>query len=261
MAADDGGDPRSGAPRARAGRRRGQPGARGRGDRGRDVAWRRSRRAARARDVGLLLRRRRRGACLRRSRCRGRRPMPGRRVAAESGAVVVGGRLRARRRRRAAQHGGRRRPRGLLARYRKLHLWGRETELFTTGDAAPPVVDTPAGRIGIGVCYDLWFPEHARGLALAGADILVVPEQSLALAEPGRAAAPRRRHGLATAHVNRVHLVVADRCGTERGHRWLGASLIVDAEGTLWRPSPDDDRPATALRHARSRRRARQALG
>lgn len=138
-------------------------------------------------------------------------------------------------------------PEGLLARYRKLHLWGRETELFTTGDAAPPVIDTPAGRIGIGVCYDLWFPEHARGLALAGAEILAFP--SNLSHSPPQDGLPHLDvvTALATAHVNRVHLVVADRCGTERGHRWLGAALVVDADGTLCASLPDDDRPATVL--------------
>ena len=95
------------------------------------------------------------------------------------------------------------------------------------------MVDTPAGRIGIGVCYDLWFPEHARGLALAGAEILVFP--SNLSHSPAQDGLPHLDvvTALATAHVNRVHLVVADRCGTERGHRWLGAALVVDADGTL----------------------------
>ena len=181
-------------------------------------------------------------------------------VAAESGAVVVGGVCEldgdGAVRNTAVVVG----PDGLLARYRKLHLWGRETELFTTGDAAPPVVDTPAGRIGIGVCYDLWFPEHARGLALAGADILAFP--SNLSHSPSQDGLPHLDvvTAVATAHVNRVHLVVADRCGTERGHRWLGASLIVDAEGTLCATVPDDDRPATALATL-DRAAARQALG
>jgi predicted amidohydrolase len=136
---------------------------------------------------------------------------------------------------------------GLLARYRKLHLWGRETELFATGDEAPPVVDTPVGRVGIGVCYDLWFPEHARALALAGADILAFP--SNLSYSPAQDGLPHLDvvTALATAHVNRVHLVVADRCGTERGHRWLGAAIVVDADGVLRAAAPDDDQPAIVL--------------
>ena len=168
-------------------------------------------------------------------------------VAAETGVVVVGGVCELDAdgavRNTAVVVG----PDGLLARYRKLHLWGRETELFTTGDEAPPVVDTPAGRLGIGVCYDLWFPEHARALALAGAEVLAFP--SNLSHSPAQQGLPHLDvvTALATAHVNRVHVVVADRCGTERGHRWLGAAMVVDAEGALLATVADDDRPAVAL--------------
>ena len=57
-------------------------------------------------------------------------------------------------------------PDGLVAVYRKTHLWDREKLWFTPGSKAPPVVETPFGRIGLAVCYDLYFPELTRGLAL-----------------------------------------------------------------------------------------------
>src|SRR3954452_16663769 len=48
---------------------------------------------------------------------------------------------------------------GVLAVYRKLHLWDREALVFRRGDEFPPVVETDLGRIGLCVCYDLEFPE------------------------------------------------------------------------------------------------------
>ena len=64
---------------------------------------------------------------------------------------------------------------GVLAVYRKIHLWDRESLFFEPGTEPAPVVETSVGRIGVGVCYDLNFPEVARGLALAGADLLALP--------------------------------------------------------------------------------------
>lgn len=122
---------------------------------------------------------------------------------------------------------------GVCGRYRKLHLWGREPGLFVAGDERPPVVETAVGRIGLGICYDLWFPELTRDLAARGAELVAVP--SNLSASPAQAGLPHLDVvvAMATAHVNRVHLVLADRCRTERGCEWLGAALIVDADGTL----------------------------
>ena len=51
---------------------------------------------------------------------------------------------------------------GILTVYRKVHLWDRESLVFAAGTAAPPVVDTAVGRLGLCVCYDLEFPEFPR---------------------------------------------------------------------------------------------------
>ena len=122
---------------------------------------------------------------------------------------------------------------GVRGRYRKLHLWGDEPDVFVAGDAPAPVVDTAVGRIGLAVCYDLWFPELPRGLALAGADIVAVSANLTD--EPWQDGLPHVHvmTAIATAHLSRVHLVLADRCGPERGARWLGAALVADATGRL----------------------------
>lgn len=121
---------------------------------------------------------------------------------------------------------------GVRAVYRKAHLWADERDCFVPGDAAPPVVDTPIGRIGLLICYDCEFPEWVRIPALAGADIL-----ALCTNWPAEAAAPAgERHHLivnvqAAAYVNKVFIAVADRCGTERGVSWVGGSTIIGQDG------------------------------
>jgi 5-aminopentanamidase len=133
----------------------------------------------------------------------------------------------------------------LRAVYRKVHLWGIEKNVFVEGVDPAPVVSTAAGRIGVGICYDLWFPELARSLALRGAQTIVYPS-NLTYSE----SQPGLPHldvvvAVATAHINRVNVVVADRCRTERGNQWLGAALIADADGRLLAAPPPGDTPAT----------------
>lgn len=66
-------------------------------------------------------------------------------------------------------------PAGLLLHYRKLHLFDREKLVFAQGDLELNVADTPFGRIGVCVCYDLRFVEVMRALALQDADLVAVP--------------------------------------------------------------------------------------
>jgi predicted amidohydrolase len=120
--------------------------------------------------------------------------------------------------------------------YRKTHLWDREQTIFVAGLQAPPVLDTAAGRIGIAICYDAFFPEVMRGLALAGADLIAVPMNSPAPVPPlPPNAAPMSEIvlALAAATVNRVYVAQADRSGPERGIEWSQASAICDPDGGL----------------------------
>lgn len=66
-------------------------------------------------------------------------------------------------------------PEGLEAVYRKIHLFGFESELFDPGDREPQVHDIGGLRVGIMICFDWFFPETARLLALAGADVIAHP--------------------------------------------------------------------------------------
>lgn len=121
---------------------------------------------------------------------------------------------------------------GQRASYRKVHLWDNEQNaLFTAGSAAPPVVETALGRIGVMVCYDLEFPECVRLVALAGADLLCAPVNWPLVPRPGGERPNEVIKVQANASVNRKFIAVADRAGTERGQEWLGGSVIVDADG------------------------------
>ena len=63
--------------------------------------------------------------------------------------------------------------------YRKVHLFDtdftRESERMSAGDSLFEPVSTPFGRIGLGICYDLRFPELARAQAQAGCDVMIYP--------------------------------------------------------------------------------------
>jgi predicted amidohydrolase len=130
---------------------------------------------------------------------------------------------------------------GVLAVYRKTHLWNTELQIFDKGAVPAPVVQTSVGAIGVSICYDLFFPELLRGLALQGADIVVAPTNSPA----GQASAAADTNigisiARASAHVNRIYIAVCDRWGAERGTDWVGRSVIVDPGGTILANPPGD---------------------
>jgi predicted amidohydrolase len=122
---------------------------------------------------------------------------------------------------------------GVQAVYRKLHLWDQELRWFTAGEDPAPVIETPHGRIGLAICYDIEFPELTRGLALQGADLIALPANW-----PHDDPSPDSRpilHSLAamTAYFNKVFVGVCDRCGTERGEEFEGGSVIAGPRGGL----------------------------
>lgn len=120
---------------------------------------------------------------------------------------------------------------GLVAVYRKVHLWDAEKLVFTPGADPAPVVEIAGLRIGVLICYDLEFPELTRGLALRGADLLAVPTNWPEVPRPPGERAPEVVIAMATARMNRVAVACADRCGTERGQRWTAGTTVVGADG------------------------------
>ena len=122
---------------------------------------------------------------------------------------------------------------GPVAVYRKSHLWDSERDLFRAGSRAAPVVDTPVGRLGILICYDLEFPEMPRNLALRGAEIIVVPTNWPLVSRPNGEHPPEIIQAMAAARASRVAIVCCDRRGTERGKEWTEGSAVVGPDGWL----------------------------
>lgn len=123
-------------------------------------------------------------------------------------------------------------PQGHLATYRKLHLWGEEHLYFESGDLGLPVVHTEVGRIASVICYDGWFPEVYRLLAVRGADIVCMPTAWVpAPAQPADRPAMATTLAMANAHSNGLNIACANRVGEERGQPFIGQSVIVGADG------------------------------
>ncbi len=92
------------------------------------------------------------------------------------------------------------------------------------------MVQTRFGRIGLGVCYDIEFPEFTRGLALSGADLIALPTNwPLEKRDPPML----RSLAMTTAYLNRVFVAVCDRAGSERGLDFQGGSVIAAPDGTV----------------------------
>lgn len=139
-------------------------------------------------------------------------------------------------------------PDGYIGKYRKLHLWNREKLFFQPGDVGLPVFDTPVGRIGVMICYDAWFPEAFRQLALNGAEIICIPTNWVPIAANDAVLPPMATMlHVAAAHSNAVYIACADRIGIERGQAFIGSSVIVGPTGALMAGPASRDAEASLL--------------
>jgi predicted amidohydrolase len=117
-------------------------------------------------------------------------------------------------------------PDGLVGTYRKTHLPFLGVDRFVVPGDELNVYDTPLGRIGVEICYDLRFPEVTRTLALKGADIVAHPTNF-----PMAARLQTELITVARAAENRIYLLTANRVGKERWGEFCGWSQIVDPFG------------------------------
>lgn len=123
--------------------------------------------------------------------------------------------------------------------YRKSHIPDgpgyQEKFYFRPGDTGFRVWETLKGTIGVGICWDQWFPEAARIMALMGADVLLYP--TAIGAEPQDAsldtAARWRRAMQGHAVSNTIPVVAANRVGDEDGQIFYGTSFITDHAGEI----------------------------
>jgi predicted amidohydrolase len=118
-------------------------------------------------------------------------------------------------------------PGGVIGTYDKAHLPLCGADKFTAcGNTGFNVYETPFGRIGMLICYDLRFPEAARALALQGADIIALPTNWPTGADTAPEFMVRAR-----AFENRVFVVACNRVGEERGATYIGRSCIAAPNG------------------------------
>jgi predicted amidohydrolase len=128
-------------------------------------------------------------------------------------------------------------PEGVIGCYRKTHLFFEETQFFTPGDSGFQVWDIGAATIGVMVCFDWFYPESARALALNGADIICHPS-NLVLPHCPEAMVTRCLE-------NHVFSITANRTGSERrgGKKkltFIGRSEVVTPRGKILQRAPSN---------------------
>lgn len=137
----------------------------------------------------------------------------------------------------------------IAGKYRKMHIPDDpayyEKFYFTPGDLGFQPIDTSVGRLGVQVCWDQWYPEGARLMALAGAELLIYPtaigwestdsddekerqKNAWVLAQRGHAVA----NGLHVIAVNRTGYE-SDPSGVTNGIQFWGNSFVAGPQGEL----------------------------
>ena len=140
--------------------------------------------------------------------------------------------------------------------YRKMHIpedpGYHEKFYFTPGDGAFEPIETAVGRLGVMICWDQWYPEAARLMALAGADMLLYPT---AIGwDPNDDGEERQRQRDAWRTVQRGHAVAnglpvlvtnrvgheVDPKGADAGQLFWGSSFVAGPQGELLAEGPTD---------------------
>lgn len=115
----------------------------------------------------------------------------------------------------------------VLGVYRKVHLFDSENKYFKAGSNFE-AIDTPLGKIGLMICYDVEFPEIARALKLMGADIIIIVNANMHPYELHHHLYARCR-----AMENEIPVVICNRLGVEDNLDFCGDSLVIDAKGEI----------------------------
>lgn len=161
---------------------------------------------------------------------------------------------------------------GVLGTYRKSHIpegpGYHEKFWFSPGDTGFKVFDTRVARIGVAICWDQWFPEAARSMALMGAEMLLYP--TAIGSEPQDASIDSSGHWQRTmqghAAANIMPLVASNRIGVESGDNYTmtfyGSSFITSHTGEkVAEANHDSETVITASFDLEAVRRYRQSWG
>ncbi len=118
--------------------------------------------------------------------------------------------------------------------YRKTHLPFMGMDRFASAGSYLPIFETPWGRVGVLICYDLRPPEPCRVLALEGADLILLPTNW-----------PRSQtadhYTIVRSSENKVFLAACNRVGTENGTSFVGLSGVYDPYGAVLAKAGDQE--------------------
>ena len=134
--------------------------------------------------------------------------------------------------------------------YRKMHIPDDpgyyEKFYFTPGDLGFHPIQTSVGRLGVLVCWDQWYPEAARLMALQGAELLIYP--TAIGYDPNDTPEEQERQRMAWQTVQRGHavanglpVVTVNRVGDEDGVPFWGTSFVAGPQGELLYEAPTDN--------------------
>lgn len=141
----------------------------------------------------------------------------------------------------------------VLGTYRKSHIPDgpgyQEKFYFRPGDTGFKVWATRYGRIGVGICWDQWYPEAARAMTLMGAELLFYPTAIGSEPEEPEndTQAPWQRAMIGHAVSNAIPVIAANRVGREGECDFYGSSFIADHRGDK---VSELDRTSTGIAHA-----------
>ena len=144
----------------------------------------------------------------------------------------------------------------IAGKYRKMHIPDDpgyyEKFYFTPGDLGFQPIDTSLGRLGVLVCWDQWYPEAARLMALAGAELLIYP--TAIGFDPNDTKDEQERQRMAWQTVQRGHavanglpVVTVNRVGDEDGVPFWGTSFVAGPQGELLYEAPTDQEVETII--------------
>ncbi|WP_406613038.1 carbon-nitrogen hydrolase [Neolewinella maritima] len=157
----------------------------------------------------------------------------------------------------------------IAGRYRKMHIPDDpayyEKFYFTPGDLGFQPIETSVGKLGVLVCWDQWYPEAARLMALAGAEVLIYPtaigyeladdapergrqRDAWTISQRGHAVA----NGLPVVAVNRTGFE-ADPSGVTEGIQFWGSSFVTGPQGEFLYRAPEDEEDVAVVTVDRQR--------